>query len=137
MQATLVAPLKGKMFKGLCLCYAVIATTFLSVGISSYWTFGNEAMGTVLTNFMSQNSLPSWLIIITNAFCLTQVSAVAGVRPYLLHSSFLHSFSFWISILCDLIDYLTYHNLISILYRVDHQIYIFLKKDLISIFKKF
>ncbi|KGN52211.1 GABA transporter 1 [Cucumis sativus] len=78
IQATLVAPLKGKMFKGLCLCYTVIATTFLSVGISAYWTFGNEAMGTVLTNFMSQNSLPSWLIIITNAFCLTQVSAVAG-----------------------------------------------------------
>ncbi|XP_038891454.1 GABA transporter 1-like isoform X2 [Benincasa hispida] len=78
IQATLVAPVKGKMFKGLCLCYAVIAATFLSVGISGYWTFGKEAMGTVLSNFMSNNLLPSWLLIITNAFCLLQVSAVAG-----------------------------------------------------------
>ncbi|XP_023551527.1 GABA transporter 1-like isoform X1 [Cucurbita pepo subsp. pepo] len=79
IQATLVAPLKGKMFKGLCLCYAVIAATFLSVGISGYWAFGNEAKGTVLTNFMGQNQLPSWLLIMTNAFCLVQVSAVTGV----------------------------------------------------------
>ncbi|KAL4015543.1 hypothetical protein IC575_023129 [Cucumis melo] len=78
IQATLVAPVKGKMFKGLCLCYTVIAVTFLSVGISGYWTFGNEAMGTVLSNFMAHNSLPSWLLIITNTFCFLQVSAVAG-----------------------------------------------------------
>lgn len=80
MQATLVAPVRGKMFKGLCLCYTVIAVTFLSVGISGYWTFGNKAMGTVLSNFMEHNSLPSWLLILTNTFCFLQVSAVAGVR---------------------------------------------------------
>lgn len=80
MQATLAAPLKGKMFKGLCLCYTVIVVTFFSVAISGYWTFGNEAKGTILANLMGHTILPSWFLIITNTFCLLQVSAVTGVR---------------------------------------------------------
>ncbi|CAK9316989.1 unnamed protein product [Citrullus colocynthis] len=80
IQATLAAPVKGKMFKGLCLCYAVIAATFFSVAISGYWAFGNEAMGTVLANLMGQTTLlPTWILVITNIFCLLQVSAVTGV----------------------------------------------------------
>ncbi|XP_023551546.1 GABA transporter 1-like [Cucurbita pepo subsp. pepo] len=79
IQATLAAPVKGKMFKGLCLCYTVIAVTFFSVAISGYWAFGNEAEGTILTNFMGHNLLHSWFLVMTNAFCLLQISAVTSV----------------------------------------------------------
>ncbi|KAL0538625.1 hypothetical protein IC582_022775 [Cucumis melo] len=79
IQATLAAPVKGKMFRGLCLCYTVIVVTFFSVAISGYWTFGNEAMGTILANLMGHTILPSWFLIITNIFCLLQVSAVTSV----------------------------------------------------------
>ncbi|KAK3008349.1 hypothetical protein RJ639_015079 [Escallonia herrerae] len=52
IQATVAAPVKGKMFRGLLLCYAVVISTFFSVGISGYWAFGNHAQGSVLQNFM-------------------------------------------------------------------------------------
>ncbi len=58
----------------------MIAATFFSVSITGYWAFGNVAMGTVLANLMGQTTLlPTWLLIITNVFCLLQVSAVTGV----------------------------------------------------------
>ncbi len=87
-QATIAAPVKGKMFKGLCICYAVIATTFLSVTISGYWAFGNQAMGTVLSNFMGNGKplLPTWFLLMTNVFTLMQISAVTVVSPTLLFS---------------------------------------------------
>ncbi|XP_040991487.1 GABA transporter 1-like [Juglans microcarpa x Juglans regia] len=81
IQATIAPPVKGKMFKGLCVCYTVIATTFLSVAISGYWAFGNQAMGTVLSNFMGNEKplLPTWFLLMINVFTLSQISAVAVV----------------------------------------------------------
>ena len=80
-QATIAPPVKGKMFKGLCVCYAVVLTTFFSVAISGYWAFGNQAKGTVLANFMVDEKalLPSWVLLMTNVFTLLQVSAVSLV----------------------------------------------------------
>lgn len=82
MQATLAPPVKGKMFKGLCVCYSVIVTTYFTVAISGYWAFGNQAMGTVLSNFMGDGKplLPTWFLLMTNVFTLLQVSAVTVVR---------------------------------------------------------
>ncbi|CAB4299451.1 unnamed protein product [Prunus armeniaca] len=81
IQATLAPPVKGKMFKGLCVCYSVIVTTYFGVAISGYWAFGNQAMGTVLTNFMGDEKplLPTWFLLMTNVFTLLQVSAVTVV----------------------------------------------------------
>ncbi|KAF8021846.1 hypothetical protein BT93_G2096 [Corymbia citriodora subsp. variegata] len=50
--ATLAPPVKGKMFKGLCVCCSVIVTVYFRVGISGYRAFGNQSKGTILTNFM-------------------------------------------------------------------------------------
>ncbi|KAE8038739.1 hypothetical protein FH972_011217 [Carpinus fangiana] len=81
IQATIAPPVKGKMFKGLCVCYAVIFTTFFSVAISGYWAFGNQAMGTILANFMGNQKplLPTWFLLMTNVFTVIQVSAVTVV----------------------------------------------------------
>ncbi|XP_062226587.1 GABA transporter 1-like [Phragmites australis] len=81
IQATVAAPVTGKMFKGLCLCYAVVVTTFFSVAISGYWAFGNQAQGILLSNFMvgGKAIIPEWLLVITELFTLLQLSAVAVV----------------------------------------------------------
>ncbi|XP_059434290.1 GABA transporter 1-like [Corylus avellana] len=81
IQATIAAPVKGKMLKGLCICYAVIAMTFFSVAISGYWAFGNQAKGTILANFMGNGMhlLPTWFLLMTNVFTLLQTSAVSVV----------------------------------------------------------
>ncbi|KFK43136.1 hypothetical protein AALP_AA1G084800 [Arabis alpina] len=39
IQATLATPVKGKMLKGLCMCYTVVIATFFTVTISGYWAF--------------------------------------------------------------------------------------------------
>lgn len=70
------------MFKGLCVCYAVIAATFFSVAISGYWAFGNQAKGLILTNFLDDDGkplVPKWFILMTNLFTILQLSAVAVV----------------------------------------------------------
>ncbi|KAL8113120.1 GABA transporter 1-like [Apium graveolens] len=79
IQATMAAPIQGKMFKGLLVCYSVIISTFFSVGISGYWAFGNQVMATVLSNFTDQgkNLVPEWFLLITNIFVVVQVSAVS------------------------------------------------------------
>ncbi|KAJ4974803.1 hypothetical protein NE237_007977 [Protea cynaroides] len=81
IQATIVPPVKGKMFKGICICYVVIATTFFSVAISGYWAFGNQAQSTILSNFIVDGNslLPKWLLLMTNAFTLLQVSATTVI----------------------------------------------------------
>ncbi|KAK6271125.1 hypothetical protein POUND7_008223 [Theobroma cacao] len=82
IQATIAPPVKGKMFKGLCVCYAVVVTTFFSVAISGYWAFGNQAAGTtVLANFVVDGELllPTWVLLMTNVFTFLQVAAVAVV----------------------------------------------------------
>ncbi|OAY38943.1 GABA transporter 1 [Manihot esculenta] len=81
IQATIAPPVKGKMFKGLLVCYAVVVTTFFSVAISGYWAFGNQAKGTVIMNFMPDDKplLPTWILLMTNVFTLLQVAAVTVV----------------------------------------------------------
>ncbi|OIW07773.1 hypothetical protein TanjilG_03560 [Lupinus angustifolius] len=81
IQATIAPPVKGKMLKGLCICYFVIITTFFSVSISGYWAFGNKAQGTILSNFMHEMKplLPTWFLLMTNLFILLQAMAVTVV----------------------------------------------------------
>ncbi|KAL3530432.1 hypothetical protein ACH5RR_009754 [Cinchona calisaya] len=81
IQATLAPPVKGKMFKGLCVCYTVVTLTFFTVAISGYWAFGNHADGLVLSNFSDNGKalMPKWFILMTNIFTILQLSAVAVV----------------------------------------------------------
>ncbi|XP_057955638.1 GABA transporter 1-like isoform X2 [Malania oleifera] len=81
IQATLAPPVKGKMFKGLCICFAVLIVTFFSVAISGYWAFGNQAEPLVLSNFLDNGKplVPKWFILITNIFVILQLSAVGVV----------------------------------------------------------
>ncbi|KAL8480944.1 hypothetical protein ACS0TY_027456 [Phlomoides rotata] len=81
IQATVAAPVTGKMFKGLCICYTVVTATFFSVSISGYWAFGNKAEGLILTNFVSHGKalVSESFILITNAITILQLSAVAVV----------------------------------------------------------
>ncbi|KAJ8433604.1 hypothetical protein Cgig2_016534 [Carnegiea gigantea] len=81
IQATLAPPVKGKMFKGLCICYSVLSVTFFSVAVSGYWAFGNQAQGQILSNFIVNGKalLPKWFIFMTNAFVIIQLVAVGLV----------------------------------------------------------
>ncbi|XP_062000635.1 GABA transporter 1-like isoform X1 [Rosa rugosa] len=81
IQATIAPPVKGKMLKGLCVCYAVVLSTFFSVAISGYWAFGNQAKGTILLNFLVDEKplLPTWVLLMTNVFTFLQVAAVSVV----------------------------------------------------------
>ncbi|XP_050371293.1 GABA transporter 1-like [Argentina anserina] len=81
IQATLAAPVKGKMFKGLSVCYVFVTMTFFSVAISGYWAFGNKAEGLILSNFLDDGKplIPMWLIFMTNIFTIFQLSAVGVV----------------------------------------------------------
>ncbi|RRT66198.1 hypothetical protein B296_00034136 [Ensete ventricosum] len=83
IQATAAPPVTGKMFKGLCLCYAVVVTTFFSVAISGYWAFGNRAQGYVLANFDLEDGttlVPKWFLAMTTLLTLLQLAAVGVVR---------------------------------------------------------
>ncbi|XP_030958073.1 GABA transporter 1-like [Quercus lobata] len=81
IQATVAPPVKGKMFKALCVCYTVVTVTFFSVAISGYWAFGNKAEGLILTNFLDNGNplVPKWFILMTNVFTILQLSAVGVV----------------------------------------------------------
>ncbi|XP_031287193.1 GABA transporter 1-like isoform X1 [Pistacia vera] len=81
IQATIAPPVKGKMFKGLCICYTVIVITYFSVAISGYWTFGNQSLPTILTNFMGDGKplLPTWFLLMTNIFTLMQLAAITVI----------------------------------------------------------
>ncbi|GKU91599.1 hypothetical protein SLEP1_g5455 [Rubroshorea leprosula] len=82
IQATIAPPVKGKMFKGLCICFTVVLTTYFSVAVSGYWTFGNMAAPSVLNNFMDENQkplLPVWFLLVTNIFALLQLSAITVI----------------------------------------------------------
>ncbi|XP_020598748.1 GABA transporter 1-like [Phalaenopsis equestris] len=82
IQATLAPPVKGKMFKGLCLCYAVVISTFFSVAISGYWAFGNQAQSSVLSNFFASDGtvlIPKSFFMTINIFSLVQIFAVSVV----------------------------------------------------------
>uniref|UniRef100_A0A2P2LW53 Uncharacterized protein MANES_04G009800 n=1 Tax=Rhizophora mucronata TaxID=61149 RepID=A0A2P2LW53_RHIMU len=81
IQATIAPPVKGKMFKGLCVCYVVLVATFFSVAISGYWAFGNRSDSLILSNFLDNRRplVPKWLVLMTNIFTILQLSAVAVV----------------------------------------------------------
>lgn len=81
LQATAAPPVKGKMFKGLCLCYTVVVTTFFSVAVSGYWAFGNQAESNILSNFIVGDTtlVPKWFLVMTNVFTLLQLAAVGVV----------------------------------------------------------
>ncbi|KAL2937564.1 GABA transporter 1 [Bienertia sinuspersici] len=82
IQATLAAPVKGKMLKGLSLCYAVVLLTFFSVAASGYWAFGNSTKSFILDNFIDIDGnvlVPQWFLVTTISFIILQISAVSGV----------------------------------------------------------
>ncbi|KAM0947510.1 putative amino acid transporter, transmembrane domain-containing protein [Dioscorea sansibarensis] len=82
IQATAAPPVTGKMFKGLCLCYAIVIATFFNVAVSGYWAFGNKADSTILSNFIEDNGhtlVPKWFFLMSNIFVLLQLSAVGVV----------------------------------------------------------
>ncbi|KAG0452465.1 hypothetical protein HPP92_025129 [Vanilla planifolia] len=82
IQATVAPPVKGKMFKGLCLCYAVVTSTFFSVAFSGYWAFGNQAQSNILINFFAPDGsllVPKWFVMMTNIFAIVQIFAVSVV----------------------------------------------------------
>ncbi|KAJ4978289.1 hypothetical protein NE237_009069 [Protea cynaroides] len=81
IQATIAPPVKGKMFKGLCLCYSVVIFTFFCVSISGYYAFGNQAAGTLLSNFYNNGEplVPKWFLYMINTLTFIQVSAVGLV----------------------------------------------------------
>uniref|UniRef100_A0A6N2L4Q8 Amino acid transporter transmembrane domain-containing protein n=1 Tax=Salix viminalis TaxID=40686 RepID=A0A6N2L4Q8_SALVM len=81
IQATVASPVKGKMFKGLCVCYTVLSFTFFSVSISGYWAFGKNSEPLVISNFLSDGKtfVPEWFVLMVNIFIILQLSAVAVV----------------------------------------------------------
>ncbi|KAK6271121.1 hypothetical protein POUND7_008219 [Theobroma cacao] len=81
IQATIAPPVKGKMFKGLCICFAVIVSTYISVSISGYWAFGNQSQPTILSNFMGEKRplLPTWFLLVTNIFTLMQLVTITVI----------------------------------------------------------
>ncbi|KAB5541724.1 hypothetical protein DKX38_014698 [Salix brachista] len=81
IQATVAPPVKGKMFKGLCICYTVLSFTFFSVSISGYWAFGKNSEPLVISNFLSDGKtfVPEWFVLMVNIFIILQLSAVAVV----------------------------------------------------------
>ncbi|URD72243.1 Transmembrane amino acid transporter protein [Musa troglodytarum] len=82
IQATAAPPVTGKMFKGLCFSYVIVIMTFFSVAISGYWAFGNQAEGSILTNFILKNNstlVPKWFLMMTNLFVLLQLAAVGVI----------------------------------------------------------
>ncbi|GMN52780.1 hypothetical protein TIFTF001_021923 [Ficus carica] len=78
--ATIAPPVKEKMLKGLRAAYSVMILTNCSVAVSGHWAFGNQAKGTVLSNFVAGDRplLPTWFLVITNIFILLQFSAVTS-----------------------------------------------------------
>ncbi|KAH1210542.1 GABA transporter 1 [Glycine max] len=76
IQATLAPPVEGKMLKGLCVCYVVVALSFFSVAISGYWAFGYQAAGLIFSNFVDDYSkplAPKWLIYLPNICTIAQL----------------------------------------------------------------
>ncbi|XP_021737539.1 GABA transporter 1-like [Chenopodium quinoa] len=94
IQATLAPPVKGKMFKGLSVCYSVVSMTFFSVAVSGYWAFGNQAEGQILSNFVVNGNpfLPKWFIFYDQCLCHPSnfccwcgvIGSVAAVRQIIL-----------------------------------------------------
>ncbi|MCL7032125.1 hypothetical protein MKW94_013151 [Papaver nudicaule] len=76
IQATLAAPVKGKMLKGLSICYVVVLITFFGVAISGYWAFVRAG---VLVDKNGNSLVPGWFLLLTNVLVLLQLSAVSVI----------------------------------------------------------
>ncbi|XP_071730553.1 probable GABA transporter 2 [Rutidosis leptorrhynchoides] len=82
IQATLAPPVRGKMFKGLVMCYSVIFVTFYSAAVSGYLVFGNEANSNILKSLMPDEGpslAPTWLLGLGVIFVLLQLFAIGLV----------------------------------------------------------
>ncbi|KAK9079752.1 hypothetical protein SSX86_001425 [Deinandra increscens subsp. villosa] len=82
IQATLAPPVKGKMLKGLIMCYSVISVTFYSVAVSGYYVFGNKASSNILKSLMPDEGpalAPTWLLGLGVIFVLLQLFAIGLV----------------------------------------------------------
>nr|AHF58601.1 proline transporter 4 [Chrysanthemum lavandulifolium] len=82
IQATLAPPVRGKMFKGLLMCYTVIFVTFYSAAISGYFVFGNKASSNILKSLMPDEGpslAPTWLLGLGVIFVLLQLFAIGLV----------------------------------------------------------
>ncbi|KAH1209743.1 GABA transporter 1 [Glycine max] len=93
IQATLAPPVEGKMLKGLCVCYVVVALSFLSIAISGYWAFGYQAAGLIFSNFVDDYSkplAPKWLIYLPNIFTIAQLLA-NGVHIFVQSKNYIDS----------------------------------------------
>ena len=42
-QAVVDAPVAKNMYKGVSLCYSVITSCYVLIGVVGYWSFGNQA----------------------------------------------------------------------------------------------
>ncbi|KAG4980390.1 hypothetical protein JHK82_033628 [Glycine max] len=93
IQATLAPPVEGKMLKGLCVCYVVVALSFFSVAISGYWAFGYQAAGLIFSNFVDYYSkplAPKWLIYLPNICTIAQLLA-NGVHIFVQSKNYIDS----------------------------------------------
>ncbi|KAG4990337.1 hypothetical protein JHK82_023837 [Glycine max] len=93
IQATLAPPVEGKMLKGLCVCYVVVALSFFSVAISGYWAFRYQAAGLIFSNFVDDYSkplAPKWLIYLPNICTIAQLLA-NGVHIFVQSKNYIDS----------------------------------------------
>lgn len=82
IQATIAPPVTGKMMKGLCLCYIVAVSTFISVAVSGYWAFGNAAKSNIFDSMSPVNGVhlvPRTLLVTAYAFVFLQLLAISVV----------------------------------------------------------
>ncbi|GLJ39566.1 hypothetical protein SUGI_0808380 [Cryptomeria japonica] len=82
IQATVAPPATGKMFKGLCMCYAVMLVACYSVAVSGYSAFGNTAQSNILQSLLPKEGpalAPTWLLGLAVIFVLLQLFAIALV----------------------------------------------------------
>ncbi|RVW54458.1 GABA transporter 1 [Vitis vinifera] len=94
IQATLAPPVKGKMFKGLCICYTVVTVTFFSVAISGYWAFAtnptvylqptNEVLEKTFGDptsgeFSARNVIPR---VIARSLSVVSATTIAAMLPF-------------------------------------------------------
>jgi amino acid permease len=70
IQATIREPAKKNMYKGICLAYSVITTTYWLVAFLGYWAFGFAVQAYVVNSF----SGPNWAITMANVFAVIQVA---------------------------------------------------------------
>ncbi|KAH7416200.1 hypothetical protein KP509_14G080300 [Ceratopteris richardii] len=76
IQASLAAPARQKMVRGLTVCYGVALATFVPVAVAGYWAFGNIVQGVILLNFFEPGKfllVPRWLFVLANVFACTQL----------------------------------------------------------------